>query len=211
MMQVNPLIAVFIIEGLVGLALLGIAFIVLLIRRTRKERTAVDLFIRRRMQTQPARHQELSDLLTQACDLEEEKLRNILAEIDQREKALYRSIVQLFLNRDVGVLPDIEQRARALSEPFCNLLLASNEHRTANQELTAAVARADQEIDRLKAESQRLSGQLSLAMQTMDEVSKEYSKMFGASKPSEELEQSRKKMLEAFQKAEQKVKAEFLG
>jgi HPt (histidine-containing phosphotransfer) domain-containing protein len=148
--------------------------------------------------------------LSTACDLDKSAIDTALAEIDYQEKNLYQQIVKMFLGRDVALLQEIDKNVQALSEPFCKLLAQVATVDKVDPAITTAIETANVEITRLRGESERLTEQLSMAMQTMDEVSSEYSKMFGASKDAEELDVSRERMLNTYKRAEEKMREAFM-
>ncbi|MGH8548926.1 MAG: hypothetical protein ACRERU_10065 [Methylococcales bacterium] len=205
MIQVSSLVAVFVIEGLIGATLLIAAVAVFIVRRRARERNAAGQFISHLKQAEAGRSQRLGETISEACDLEQEQLEAVLSEVSSCEKSLYRKVVQMFLNRDAVLLNGIDQCIQALTKPFCRLLSEVSEKSRDDPELAAAMESAKAEIERLKQESQRLSKQLSMAMETMDEISSEYTKLFASSKEAEELDMSRKRMLNTYIRAEQRM------
>ncbi|MCI0653586.1 MAG: hypothetical protein L0Y38_06335 [Methylococcaceae bacterium] len=209
MIQISSLLAVFMVEGLAAAILLIAAFAVFIVRRRAGERNAAGNFISHLKQAEAVRSKLLGKAISESCDLEQGKLNAVLAEVNSCEKSLYRKVVQMFLNRDAALLNGIDQSVQALTHPFCRLLSEVSEKSREDPELAAAMESAKAEIERLKQESQRISKQLSMAMETMDEISSEYSKIFGASKEAEELDMSRKRMLNTYLRAEERMTKAF--
>lgn len=209
MVQVNSLVAVFVTEGLVAAILLIAGFAVIITRRRARERDAAGRFISHVRQAQDGRSKRLEKVISEACDLEPGQLEAVLSEVGSCEKSLYRKVVEIFLNRDAGLLTGIDQNVQALTKPFLSLLSRVADKSRKDPEMAAAVEAARAEIERLKQESLRLSKQLSMAMETMDEISSEYSKIFGSSKQAEELDLSRKRMLNTYLRAEERMAKAF--
>jgi hypothetical protein len=116
---------------------------------------------------------------------------------------LYQQIIRIFLNRDATVLGDIDQQIDKISEPYCKMLSYSS----GSKDDTDKVKQQEQENDQLTRENERLGEQLTIAMNTMDEISAEYTRVFSGTQTELELENSSKKMFSIFQQASQKIKA----
>jgi hypothetical protein len=209
MMEVSSLVAVFMVEGLAGAMLLIAGIAVYIIRRRARERNAAGQFIRYIKEAEVDRSKLLEKSISESCDLEQQQLDAVLSEVNSCEKSLYRKVVQMFLNRDAILLNGIDQSIQALTAPFCRLLSEVSEKSRDDPELAFAMESATAEIERLKQESQRLSKQLCMAMETMDEISSEYTKLFASSKEAEELDMSRKRMLNTYIRAEQRMTKAF--
>lgn len=209
MMQVSSLVAVFVVEGLAIAMLFIVGIAVLIVRRRAREQNVAGQFISHLKQAEAGRSKLLGKTISESCDLEQDQLEVVLSEVGSCEKSLYRKVVQMFLNRDAVLLTGIDQSIQALTIPFCRLLSEVSEKSRDDPELAAAMESARAEIERLRQESQRISKQLSMAMETMDEISSEYSKLFASSKEAEELDMSRKRMLNTYIRAEQRMTKAF--
>ncbi len=210
MIEVNSLVAIFVVEALAGLFLLVAGITFYMSRRKSKERSAAKGLVNKLKNGESSRKESLGAQLSESCDLDEAAIDNVLAEIDGQEKYLYQQLVKMFLGRDATLLAEIDKSVQALSDPFCKLLSEMGAVEKVDSAMTSAIETANSEILRLRGESERLSEQLGMAMQTMDEVSSEYSKMFGSSKDSEELDISRKRMLNTYKRAEEKMREAFM-
>jgi len=209
MIQVDSLLAIFMVEGLVALLLLTIGVGIFMLKRRTRERDAARKLISKLRSNQSGRAEDLSARLSETCELDEDQIEDTLSEIGDQEKVLYQKIVKMFLSRDAALLAEIDQSVQGLSEPFCKLIEELSSVKKEDPEMAAVIAAGEAEIERLKGESERLSHQLNMAMQTMDEVSGEYTKIFGSSKDSKELDMSRKRMLNSFKNAELKLRDSF--
>lgn len=209
MIEVNSLAAVFMLEGLAGafLFLLGIA--IFFLRRRTKERNAADEFINRIKKSEAKRAEELGKAIAEACEMEKAQLESVLSEFRSCEKSLYQKILQMFLSRDAVLLNGIDQNVEALAKPFCRILSEAKFKSNIDPELGDAIEAARREIEQLKRDKEQLSKQLSMAMDTMDEISSEYTKIFGTSSDADELDLSRKRMLNTYLRAEQRFSKAF--
>jgi len=210
MIEVNSLVAVFMVEGLATLFLLVVMVAFFMSSKKNKERLAARRLVNKLKDGESSRKEDLSTRLSESCSLDESAIEAALAEIDCQEKILYQQIVKMFLGRDAALLLEIDKSVQALSEPFCQLLADMEVIEKVDPAITTAIETANVEIDRLREESERLTEQLGMAMQTMDEVSSEYSKMFGSTKDVEELDVSRKRMLNTYKRAEAKMRDAFM-
>lgn len=206
MIQVNSLIAIFVVEALVGLLLLTLAFTFFLLRRRTRERDAARELINRLQQSESERAETMSRSLGESCERLDLQLDEVLAEIGEQEKTLYRQIVKMFLARDAAMLKEIDCSVQGLSAPFFRMIADLGTASAKDSVLVEARESAESEVRELKKESTRLTAQLDMAMRTMDEVSCEYSKMFGSTRDSEELNMSRMRMLNAFRDAERQLR-----
>ncbi len=210
MIEVNSLVAVFVVEGLAALFLLVVIVAFFISSKKTKERLAARRLVNKLKNGESSRKEDLSNRLSESCALGGAAIETALTEIDSQEKILYQQIVKMFLGRDAALLLEIDKSVQALSEPFCKLLADVAAIEKVDPAITTAIETANVEINRLRGESERLTEQLSMAMQTMDEVSSEYSKMFGSTKDVEELDVSRKRMLNTYKRAEAKMKEVFM-
>lgn len=210
MIEVHSLVAVFVVEALAALFLLVVVFTFFISRRKSKERSAAKDLVNKLKDSESSRKESLGDRLSESCELDPSKIDHVIAEIDGQEKNLYQQIVKMFLGRDAALLAEIDKSVQALSDPFCRLLSEIASSEKVDSAMSSAIETANLEIQRLRGESERLSEQLGMAMQTMDEVSSEYSKMFGSSKDSEELDISRKRMLNTYKRAEEQMREAFM-
>ena len=210
MIEVDSLVAIFVIEALAGLFLIVVGFTFFISRRKNKERSAAKDLVNKLKNGERARKENLGSQLTESCELDTATIDNVLAEIDGQEKRLYQQLVKMFLGRDAALLAEIDKSVQALSDPFWKLLSEMGAAEKVDSAMSDAIDTANSEIERLRGESERLSEQLGMAMQTMDEVSSEYSKMFGSSKDTEELDISRTRMLNTYKYAEEKMREAFM-
>lgn len=213
-MQVDSLTFILISELTVGLLIAVIVYLVWIIRRKTRDQVAVRDFIERLKQTETNRAEELNKRLQELSNVSEEQLSEALAEVGIQEKALYKQIIEVFLHRSLDSVVDVDSRVKAIIEPFCKLLAdadANNKGVDASvlddlEKARKLLEEQNARVKQMRFESNQLSEQLNTALETLDEVSSEYSKMFGESKNAEELEVSQKKMLNVFRQAEQKTK-----
>lgn len=182
MIEVHSVIVVLALEALVVLLLALLFAITRSWLKKRRERGQVDHFVDRinrqeDLAQQPADHpvNETNEEL-----LPGEVLQETLETVNQREKALYRHVLQAFLQRDVGKLAELDQYVRALSEPYTRLIqdLLVRPPKQDDTHLVEQVRQARAEALKAREEAERMKQKLGNALNTLNNVSSEYAKMF---------------------------------
>jgi len=144
-------------------------------------------------------------MITENCNIAPDVVKGLLNEISSSERILYQQIIQIFLNRDVELLNDMDQYIDNISEPYCKII----RHSSGNAEESDTLNAAEDKIERLMQQTERLGEQLTVSMNTMDEISAEYSRVFSGTQTELELENSSKKMFAIFHDAEQQIRDLF--
>jgi len=202
MIELDSIVVMLMVEALVALVLLVIVFFIFSRGKRAKGQSAVNELINKFEDTENIKAKKLKSLISDNCTVEADLLQALIKEMNESEKVLYQKIVQLFLNRDVELLKDIDEHIDNLSEPYCKLLIHSSSSPIESGKMDAI----DDKVNRLSKENGRLSEQLSVAMNTMDEISAEYTRVYSGSQTELELENSSKKMFKTFSEAEQNIK-----
>lgn len=207
MIELDSALIILMAEALAVLSILALGVLWLIFRRKKKEHAAAKELINRLEEAEIGRIKKLGQVIQEHCLIDNDKLKEILKEISQCERTLYQQILQVFLRRDVAVLQDIDRYVNKLATPYCQLLQESNSLEGAGNE--AELEQARERIRRLKQEGALLSEQLQKAMQTMEEISNEYTRVFSGTQSELELSNSSKKMMGIFQQAEKSIRASF--
>lgn len=211
MLEIHSLTAVLATEALVALLLALIFMLFRATSRKKVERSQAIALVDRINGTDAQRLDQLGTTLADpALKLDDAQRQHALEELSSREKALYRLVIQAFLDRDTERLAQLDEHVRALSEPFRDLMKGLTE-KLPQQELGVLQTRleaAEQEAQQALGEVERLGDQLRTALETLTEVSSEYARMFGEPKSSDEIQLSRQRMLAAFHRAETGMRAD---
>ncbi len=188
----------FMLEASVVLFIL-ILLIFLFSKNNRKKEYAASAKVIDQLQdTENIKAKKLASLFSTHCKLEQEVLNSLLTEIKSSERNLYQQIIKTFLTRDVKLLGKIEQQIDKISEPYCKVISHASSGKVEDKE-------SEEKLQRLTEENKRLAEQLTIAMNTMDEISAEYTRVFSGTQTELELENSSKKMFDIFQQASQKI------
>lgn len=132
---------------------------------------------------------------------DDDSLTNLLDEIHKKEASLYQHIVKIFLQKEAAHLRSLDKHVNSLSEPYWDVIkgLASQEGASlgdsqSETEMKAALTIA---LD----EKERLSTQLASALETLDDVSTEYAKMFSSSRDVDDLLESKEIMISFYRQS----------
>lgn len=199
MMAFDSALVVIMAEALAVLTLLAVALFFISRNKRNKEIRAIDSFISKLDEQAALKNLPLEKLLSDTCGLDRKAIDAALQEITESERALFQKVIQLFLEREMDLLGEIEQRIGNLSEPYCSLLthMASGSTRTSAEGGNAVG---------LERVNQQLVRQLDTAMKTIDEITSEYTRVFSGNQTALELENSSKKMMQIFQDTERNIK-----
>jgi hypothetical protein len=204
MIELNEVFAVFVGEALIALLLIFITMLLISMKRKNRDRTAATGLIEKVSKQSELREKEMIDLLGEDSGVDEESLKEIMNEMRVQERGLYQHVIQLYLKRDAKMLSKIDSRVQALVEPYKRLLSEKSGGAEVDPTLLEEIEKIKLEQERLRNDNERLATQLGVAMETMDEVSTEYSMMFSGSKAADELSASKERMFKIFQKGGEK-------
>ncbi|PCI21038.1 MAG: hypothetical protein COB62_03990 [Piscirickettsiaceae bacterium] len=183
-----------------GVIFVGVVYLLGGKKKKTEHQAVVSLIktLKNRHKTRTDDFQELTELPA----FDEESLQDLLADIHKKETSLYQHIVKIFLQKEAEHLKSIDQHVNSLSEPYWQVIkgLAASDG--------ASIVSDDQRLAEMKAalnialgEKERLAGQLSSAIATLDEVSKEYTKLFSSSRDVDELNASKELVLDFYRQA----------
>jgi len=205
MMAINPVFVVIMAESLAALLLLFVGILFFRRRKKGHENATAEALISQLEETEAIRCKKLGLMLAEHCQLDEQAVQDYIREINQQEKSLYQQIIQMFLSRDPELLKEVDQSIHNLSEPYCKILLHKHNSETLPASDADVFQQGKKAINQLRQENDRLAEQLQTAMNTMDEISSEYTRMFNGTKSEIELQNSCQKMLAIFQEALSRV------
>lgn len=195
MMALDSALLILMAEVTAAIVLLAGALIFSARSRRNKEIRAIDNFISQLDEQALLKNQPLDQLLRETCGFDKKTVQDALETISAAERELLQKVVQLFLQRDMSLLNEIDRCIGNLSEPYCQLLSSA-----AGRKGTAAASPVGngQSLERI---NQQLVRQLDTAMHTIDEITSEYTRAFAGNQTGLELENSSKKMLQIFQES----------
>jgi hypothetical protein len=210
MIEVHSLTAVLGAELLVVLVLILLFLLWRGSSRTRKDQAKANDLVTRINAEHTRRLENLgSRIFETIADFPAEKREQSMSAVALKENELYRHVIRAFLNHDMDKLAELDRYVHGLSEPYCQLIAdlidhlpKGNAQQKAEQGLEERLSVAEAVAQESQAKAEQINHQLTLALSTLDEVSSEYTKMFNEARSAEELNHSRKRMLEAFRRTE---------
>ncbi len=203
-MELDSALVILMAETLAGLLVVALTLWLMSRRKRGKEFDAIHQFIDQLEEAAVLKNKPLDQLLTNTCGLARDQVDSILQQVTDSERALFQRVIQLFLQREMLLLSEIDQGIGELSEPYCRVI--SDMAAGTGKSRSASTAGGDIQTSGLERINQQLVRQLDTAMQTIDEITTEYTRVFSGQQTALELENSRKKMLQVFQDAEHKIR-----
>lgn len=197
MMALDSTLTILMLEISVFLIIFAISFLFISKRKKNKELNAIHSFIDQLEKETEINNKPLERLLSDTCGLDPQEADATLKNINATERALLQNVLQLFLQREISLLKEIEQSISQLSEPYCQLI-SSLSSKPRNP--------STQDAQDLKQANQQLQQQLDTALRTIEEITAEYSRVFSGNQTALELENSSKKMLKTFYDVERSIK-----
>ncbi len=202
MIELNSIVVILMAEALGALFLIVLIFFLLSKKKSSTEQVAAHELIDKLEDTGNFKSKKLGEMLSEECKIDSSEINEFLKDIGHSERVLYQKIIQIFLNKDANLLKGIDKQIDDLSEPYCKLLTNYSGDAKGSEKLEEMQNNVAQHT----LENQRLSDQLTTAMNTMDEISREYTKVFSGTQTELELENSSKKMFAVFREAEQRIR-----
>ena len=163
-----------------------------------KEREAVSVLLKKLKKKKNNRKDDNIEM-AELPAFDEESLELLLDEIHKKETNLYQHVVKIFLQKEAAHLKSLDKHVNSLSEPYWDAIknLATNEVGAIEKDGESS-AKLQAALNIAVAEKERLSEQLSSALETLDDVSTEYTRMFSSSRDVDDLMESKEIMLELY-------------
>lgn len=207
MMILDSALVILMGEALVVMIVLGLLVFFVGRHRRAKEVAQIETFIERLDEEELIKAKLLETILTENCGVDGDASAVTLKEVSEAERALLHRIIQLYLERNPGLLVEIDQLITNLSDPYCKLLADSSGREALGGEAGATSGGTEaKKIAGLERINQQLVRQLDTAMTTIDEITAEYTRVFSGNQTALELENSSKKMQQIFQDTERQIK-----
>ena len=161
-----------------------IGLVVYFIRRRKSDKRYVADFIADHKVKQEERRAAMKSTMQVDSLLVNEDLEKFLDKMGMSEKHLYRCVLNMFLGFDRQCLLEIRDELLNINNNWINVVQKSISNSAeihlnqANEASSGGVGELNKQIESLTAENKKMSGELSEAMETMEEILKEYSLMY---------------------------------
>jgi len=162
----------------VVLLILFVMLVVMFIKRRTSDKQYVTSFIADHKSSQAGKQNEMRELMASESLLSGKDLDQFLNDIALLERKLYKRILNMYLGFDRKCLPEIRHVLSQLNQSWIGTLqknknILSSEN--ASEETTHGLK---SKIDVLTAENLKINSELTEAMETMEDILKEYSLMY---------------------------------
>lgn len=182
-------------EGMSSLLLIGaelgailvlgfIMLVVYFIRRRSSDKRYVANFIADHKGQQAERREAMKSSMQLDSLLTDEDLEKFLDKMNSSEKYLYKHILNMYLGFDRKCLPEIRTELSIINDNWINTVQKSVSNaaelhmQQASQASGDEVGKLNKQIEELTADNNKISGDLAEAMETMEDIVKEYSLMY---------------------------------
>jgi len=166
------------------LVLIFIVGIVYFLRRRKADKRYVYDFIAEHKSTQIERREEAKALMKTSSLLSDENIEVFLDSIHASENRLYKKILNMYLGFDRNCLPDIRDDLSEMNNNWIETVknnikdaveIHMNEMGSVSNE---NVEELNNKIDVLTTDNKKIASELAEAMETMEDIVKEYSLMY---------------------------------
>ncbi len=193
MIELSQLTVLIMVEVIIGLAIVCGVLGFFTLRRKGNIRRAAHHLAERVQNDKGARSQRLKSLLSDQYGLSGNELEQMLHNIIQAEMKLFQNLINGYMEDDQVHLQQIDVDEEDLVLAYQGLKPVGGD--------TAAVTPdsddADEEVQRLHDENQRLSDELKVTMDTMGRMLNEYSSMFASGEDKPLTRENATEVLEA--------------
>ncbi|MES9855208.1 MAG: hypothetical protein ABW166_01200, partial [Sedimenticola sp.] len=205
-MQIDLLILMMLGELLLITTVTSILLIVRALIKRKRDRMAIRQLLGRIKKDDERRTTETRGVAQSVYNLEGEALEKAVSHISRGEKLFYQTFMNLYLVHDATALQNLNVEFESAVEPYRALEIPKGSGGAGGGAIEEkAEANFNAEIERLKIENKRLSGELGTTMDTMSRMLNEFSLMFAGGAGSD---LDKDKLRQMFEKHEAIVNAE---
>ena len=161
-----------------------IGLVIYFIRRRTSDKRYVADFIADHKVKQEERRAKMKSSMQVDSILIDEDLEEFLDKMGISEKHLYRCVLNMFLGFDRKCLVEIRNELLNINNNWINAVQKSLSNsaeihlQQANESSIENIGELNKQIESLTADNKKMSGDLAEAMETMEEILKEYSLMY---------------------------------
>jgi len=172
-------------------AIVLVIFIIVLVlywRRKKGDKGYVNNFVSTYKEDMDAQREMMREVLASKCFLKGDDANEFIERMDEVEKKLYKNILNMYMGYDRSNLEDIRSDVAGINEEWLKATQISIDKAMGGKVDDAEIQTLTQEINELKEENARIAAELEEAMQTMEDIVKEYSLMY-AGQENEKMDQ----------------------
>lgn len=163
--------------GAILLILFVVVFVIFLKRRASDKRY-VTVFIEDHKASCAGRREAMREKMMSNLLLREEELDDFLDNINISEKKLYKHILNMYLGFERQCLPEIRDDISDINNYWVETIQKNTGLKVQDSAPEEKTGDLNSKIDELTTENTKMSTDLKKAMETMDDIIKEYSLMY---------------------------------
>ena len=178
------------IEGVVLFGGTILVYLFLTARRCRRERELVRRVVKKFRQEEGGRRDALQEVLRDGCGHEDEAVTAISDDFSDREKALYNSVMRMYLGKDRQAISNLDDKVQSIVRGYQKLVM-NEAPGGEDSELGAGqlpYTQLRKENESLKSELETLRKELFDAKLTAENIMKEYATMYAGGEREGELQ-----------------------
>ena len=177
-------------EAVVVLGSIIVVYLFLAARRRRGERELVRKVVKNFRAQEAARREVLEGVLRDGCGHEDEDIASICEDFSGREKALYNSVMRMYLGRDRKAISGLDDRVQSIVRGYQKLVMHEPTDDSAPERGAGQLpyTQLRKENEALKRELEGLRKELREAKLTAENIMKEYATMYAGGEREGELQ-----------------------
>jgi len=166
------------------LILIFIGLLIYFFRRRSADKRYVSEFIAEHKNKQAERREAMRESMKEDSLLIDEDLESHLDKMSSSEKKLYKRILNMYLGFDRKCMPEIREELLVINDSWMDAMrlgianAADTQLEVARQLSSEEVEELNAKIESLSADKEKMAGELAEAMETMEDIVKEYSLMY---------------------------------
>jgi len=158
--------------------LLFIIAIFLFVKRRASDKRYVANFIAEHKQTHAERRESMREKMLAGTPVNDEVMDEVLDDVSASEKRLYKRVLNMYLGFDRQCITDIRDEMSEMNHKWIDTLNKSLNQLPEGTVSEEEVQELNNTISELTAENTKISSDLAEAMETMEDIVKEYSLMY---------------------------------
>jgi len=161
-----------------------VGLVVFYIRRRRNDKRYVASFIDEHKNSREERREAVKESIKSCLPLVDDDMEEFLDKISSSERKLYKNVLNMYLGFERQCLADIRDELSATNDNWVSVIEKSVQQAVDEHIQNAALANnsneseLENEIVSLKEDKNKLAAELAEAMETMEDIVKEYSLMY---------------------------------
>lgn len=177
MIEISPMVIIFLAEACAVLLLALLVVIGLQIRTRRRQQKAVAQLVAQIKQQSKTRLEASGFFLQGIYQLNEAALKSAVQTIDAQERKFFQKIINLYLGNDVDLIASMDASVAELIDTYKSLKPAKSESQDSEVSGDSLA-----QLQALQLKNKKLTEELAVTKKKMTDMIEEFSNMFGGGK-----------------------------